>query len=306
MNLFDRKLKVVILTCVESYTITDLHMSFECEFSKDSKSLNSANVTIYNLSEATRHNIHDNYLAMEIHAGYDKNLVKIFTGRIIEVSNRKDRADWVTTINALDGGDSFFSTLYNKSWSTGAKIEDIVKDIVNTMGLPAEYGQSIITSTLFSGAAFSGKCKDVLDQVCKSYRLEWSIQRGVVVVTSKDFPPLSALSRIVILSADSGLIGNPIIAKEDDTSEGEKDKSVKPIGKVSFTSLLNPEIMPNRVIKFALTTPSNIVGQRIVDNKKGKSYKLTTDGMYIVSKAKYSGSNFENEFYVNGECDIYA
>jgi hypothetical protein len=315
--LFERAVKLVILTAVESYTIEDLHIDFTIETSRESKALNSANITVWNLSEATRKNIDENYLALEFHAGYAGKPVLIFSGRIIECKSERSGVDWKTTFQALDGGTEYFDKFYNKAWSAGTPIQSILADVVGTMGLPFEMLPTLIpiTYTLYSGAAYSGKCKDVLNEICNTHGLSWSIQRGVIEVTDKNFPPISALASVVILSADTGLIGYPVVAKEDDIEVNKEEKKkgilVKPIAKISFTSLLNPEIRPSRLVMFMLTAPTNVVGIRMKENKKGEKYKgqtynLTTAGLFIVDTAKYSGSNYESNFYVDGVCNVFS
>lgn len=310
--LFDRCVKLVVLTCVESYTIEKLDIDFSIDTSRESKALNSAEIVVWNLSEATRKNIDENFLSLEFYAGYGGVPKLIFTGRIIECKSERIGVDWKTTFQALDGGTNHFDKYYNKSWSTGTPIQTILADVVASMGLPFDMLPTLIplSQMLYTGVTYSGKSKDVLDEICKTHGLIWSIQRGVIEVTNKDFPPMSALASFVLLSADTGLIGYPTVAKEDNT-ENKKDKEAKPVAKISFTSLLNSEVRPGRVVKFMPTFPTNISGFRMVENKKGallkgQTYGLTTAGLFIVSRAKYNGSNYDQSFYVDGVCDIYG
>lgn len=286
--LFDRKIKIVVNTTLHKYTFVDLHMDISAEMDRDKKP-NKGTFVIYGLSEQTRKAISNDYRSVEIFVGYGSaEPSMVYLGSIINIYSEKIGTDWMTTIQALDGGEEYRNNIFNKSYAKGTPVITILTDVINSMGLEYE-DSSLASAVTLSGNSYSGLSKDVLSKICDDNGLEWSIQRGVIEVVKKDEQPISALANVVLLGPDTGMVGSPTVDED---------------GNVTVQSLMNPEIRPNRLIKLMPANPATFVGFKMVENKKGKAFNVTTEGILVVDVARYTGSNYGSSFQVEAECKL--
>jgi hypothetical protein len=213
---------------------------------------NKATVTIYNLSESNRKQLQTgaDLLAtpktawnwpLLIEAGYTGNRGQIFSGDVRFVSSRREGVDWVTTVEADDGGRDYSSARLNKAFGPGTTVASILNEAAKALGVGL--GNS---ATKFAGASFRGKIWNfkkgvvlngsvarILDKYVTSAGYSWSIQDGQLQVLG---PDETLLDVEIVLNSSSGLIGTP--------EKGEK-------GIVRATSLIRPEIRPGRRIALA-------------------------------------------------------
>ena len=197
-----------------------LHISFAVE-KGDKESNNTATVKFWNLAPATIAEIKRKNAVLELRAGYGANLPLILAGDISKATTEQENANMVTTIEVVDGlvavRDTYISISFTKK-TTGIKI---IESVVNSMGisyLMSEQARKILEQKVFTnGYSFVGAAKTVLQKVCGTCGLSWSIQNGVlqIVVTGSTIS-----TKGYVLSADSGLIGIP---KEITLSGTNKD-----------------------------------------------------------------------------------
>ena len=282
MLLFDRKIKIIYYTKTKVYTITDLFVNLDitCDEKPDP---NKGIITIYNLGESLRKAFNDFY-KIDVMVGYGNQLSSIYFADVLNIKHKKEEVNWITTIQALDGGKTYADAFFNKSYSKGASFALIITDLIKALGLPFEL--SVVPSAvLYANHTYSGLAKDILTTICKNNGWIWNIQHGVLHIFEKGKAPTSSMIKAVLLSADTGLVESPEI-----TEDG-----------VNFKSLMNPEIRPNRLVKLVPVNPGSFIGFKMVENRKGKAFNLASNGIFRAKKCRYSGNNMNGDFLVEAE-----
>jgi hypothetical protein len=191
-------------------------------------------------------------------------------------------ATWVTDIETGDGLKEFQNTYFDSSYGEGTNAKDIITDVTSAMGLPVvmDYeGEAILNS----GAVYSGKAKDILDDLSSEYRFRWSIQHGVIEVVDTDEPP-SNDTTAVLLAPDTGMVGRPTITKSG----------------LTVNTLMLATIKPTRLIQVDPASVSSELGSK-QESIKSK-IKASTGGLYIVDRIRYYGDNFGGSF----NCEIVS
>jgi hypothetical protein len=226
-----------------------LRVTFGIEKS-DNRDPNRATVEIFNLSETSRKvleigtelaekaraagAIYDWPLIIE--AGYVTTKSQVFSGEILRADSRIEGVDWITTIEAEDGGNKYRSTRISQSFGKGTPLSAVLNSLALALRVgignsAAHFALSPRGLVVFqNGVALNGQVSKLLDKYITSAGYTWSIQDGNLQVLG---PDETLLDSIVALSALTGLVGSP-------------DKSEKGIIKVR--SLLQPQIMPGRLV----------------------------------------------------------
>lgn len=126
-DFFDRQVRVE----VSDLSITDLRVKFNVE-----KSLvgypNLANIQIYNLKEASRNQIEEEGLEINLYAGYN-NIVLLFKGNIINVIHKKEKTEWISTIYAGDAFNDLNTATVNKTLAPGSTPTQIFNELVGSI-----------------------------------------------------------------------------------------------------------------------------------------------------------------------------
>ena len=103
---------------------------------------NTANITVLNLSENTRRKVFlDNYKFMyykgvRLRAGYGEEvetLPLIFKGNIQSAFSKRNKVDYETTINALDGGFAYVNATSNRQFAKGTTDKQALKDLIKDL-----------------------------------------------------------------------------------------------------------------------------------------------------------------------------
>lgn len=204
-----------------------LRTTFRIEKS-GSSTPNKVEVAIYNLSADSRSFIKKGHI-VQVSGGYGQAVKLLGQGEIALPNHAKEGADWVTRLEADDGGKALRTTL---SESFGPKTTEsaIIRAIAKKLGVKLGKLQGLSDSAVGRGRQLSGPAKHELDALCKSRGLRWSIQDGVLQVLPIG-EPLNG--EAVLLSPSTGLVGSPEL-----TAKG-----------VKVTSLLQGGINPGHLIK---------------------------------------------------------
>ena len=258
----------------EKIKIRNLRMSFQIE--KTTKSdPNRATFTVYNLNENSRAKLEEAAeLFLSIEAGYGDETKVIFSGDVDKIENKKTPTDWVTIVETGDGKKDLTETRLNKSYKKGTSVKTVIDDALSAFtnlknnGLPDGLIQS--AKELVTGGTFSGKSKDILDKLLGEQGLEFSVQDDEVVITEKD---KATNNDIYIINPNSGLINSP--AKTE-----EKNKEGKVVKGVTFTALLNPNLVPKQRVR---VESRNITGE------------------YTIIKINHVGDSQQGTFYTQVE-----
>jgi hypothetical protein len=179
---------------------------------------NSIDLTIYNLSAASRASFERPRVAVMIEAGYVGRLVKIASGEIVRSSSAIKDGEWETRIEARDGMTAY-GTVVSETLSPGSTEESAIRAIAKKLGLPVKSIQGLDGKNKWgNGRVLSGPARLQLDAICRTRNLRWSIQDGALVV----FPIGGHVGgEAVLLSPEHGLIGSP-----EKTEKGWKVRSL--------------------------------------------------------------------------------
>ena len=268
-----REAELTIGNLVTATVITGLRIQFM--ITKDLQGFpNLAEISIFNLNEDTRSKIQNEFENLVLKAGYKDNLKTIFTGDLRNVTKTRIGPDLITTIFAADGNKDFNEAFYNKSFNDGSKVTDIITDIVSefeevTKGVIE--GVNTAAQKVF-GATFSGNSSEVLDQLGDENEFDWSIQNGKVDIIARD----SYVDEQTVITSRTGMINSPTITE---------------IG-IDVKTLLNPSILPGRLIKVESSAPNFSLGNlnfREINKTLG-------EGVYKVIKIIHNGDTHSNNW----------
>lgn len=198
----------------------ELHIQFSVEKS-DVASPNTEKISIWNLNPAHKAALEEKDCIVTLNAGYRGNTPMVLTGTVTNVVTEDDGADQKTTIDVLDGRkelrDSYVTLGYLQS--TDSKL--ILQDAAGQMGLPITFSPGASFKPLES-YSYVGLAKNVLDKVCASNNLTWTIQNGVIQVT-KPNEPISTVAHLI--SPQTGLIGSPKKLTQSEKNSGSAEEN---------------------------------------------------------------------------------
>lgn len=287
-SLFDRALELQVgestipLYSKEKGTEV-LHASFTIERSK-SKEPNRATISIINLGSSNRKKLQDGALLVPrnpkgdvlvnkytwpiiIRGGYKENIRQLFSGDITFVKNTSNHLDWVTAVEAQDGGRQYTSKRINQSFKAGTTVSSVLNAVAAALDVGLGNSAQVFAdsaafrkkfTTFKKGVTIRGKCSEVLNKYVKSIGYTWSIQDGQLQILGLG---KALLDSEIIVTPDTGLIGTPEI--------GEK-------GIVTATVLLQGEIKPGRQVSIESST---------------------AEGKYRVQKVTHTGDTSANPWY---------
>lgn len=215
--------------------IKDLRIAFE--ITKSIRSYpNKAKIQLYNPNDDTVSLLTSGNPLILLNAGYVGNEGLIFRGRISNIFVNRIAEDRVVTVYAADGVKDWEKAIYNKTLSENVTLESTVNEILKTFNDTGDVTVGTLeglegSADKLRGQVLSGSSKDILDMLAEDYDFEWSIQDGEITITKID-EPLTTLEATIIKQS-TGMIGSPTITE---------------IGS-EVTSLMNPELLPNRAYK---------------------------------------------------------
>lgn len=238
---------------------TDLRITFDIEKSIEANP-NSGKISIFNLSEQSRALFEQKGATVILMAGYTIPEL-IFSGDVKKPLNNRSGPDWITEIEAGDGETAYQEARIDKSYTPGTSVRQIVTDLGKQLGTSVGEIKGVTAETFVQGFVASGPVRKYLDEMTEKQGLKWSIQDNALQILPKGD---STTEEAVVLSADSGLVGNP----------KKKDKGIE------FQCLLQPKLKPGRKV--------------IIISK-------TVNGTYTVQKVRHNGDTEGGEWYSNCE-----
>lgn len=220
-------------------TITGLRMSYS--IGRDlKKHPNACELSIYNLAEHTRHELQASGLMIDVLAGYDGDLRRIFQGDVLYVISQRDGADWVTKIQMHDGLRAYNYARITRTYPANTPYKVIVTDIASAMDLDMPLftpsAEALLQKQTPGSVSLSGPAANELTRFLAPHGMEWSIQEGeLVILRDKDVRSGDA----IVITEDDGMIGSP--------SYGNPDKKGRsPM--LTVKCLPYPEIAPGKLI----------------------------------------------------------
>jgi hypothetical protein len=249
---------------------SDLDIRFLVEKSGASTP-NKLKLSIFNLSKDSQQFIEKKGMAVIVEAGYGGEFGQIFTGSLELASHEKggnhgqkkgerlkDGPDWLTEIDGLDGAKAW-RTVMHESFAPGKTEAEVLRAIAKKMGLTLGTLKGLSDEPFRQGRQLSGAARFQLDALCRSRKLRWSMQDGVLQVLRLG---ASTGSEAVLLTPETGLVGSP-----ERTETG-----------LRLTSLLRPSINPGQLVKV-------------------KSQDI--DGLYVVECLKHEGDSAGQPWYTH-------
>lgn len=286
MQLFNRRYSLSVKnTDNEGSVITTLtqhRIAFEVE-QTGSKFVDKMKGTIYNPSQQTVQAFQQGAFVV-LEAGYDGALTYgiLFKGAVKKVEVTMKGPDLVLDFTALDMPPGHPSSRVDLAAAPGTGLMDILdiillkfdgvnvdaarrdlQEVAGTTRWGAGKQATSMSSKVFrKGLNLTGKPAELLNRLLRrtNPRIRWSIQDGGLVVAPGGVP-VKPNATAIVLGDRTGLIGSPSI--------GEK-------GRLTATSLLQPDLRPFRVV--------TMEGTRSVN------------GSYRAVKVKHKGDTHSNEW----------
>jgi hypothetical protein len=231
---------------------------------------NTAQISIWNLSQENRLKIKKEFDKVRLEAGHVEagNRGIIFEGNVRDVTHKREGPDIITTAECGDGDKGIRTGTIAKTFPKGAKPKEMIDELLKNMpdvdrgviqgldDLPA-YPRAV---TMF------GMASREMDKIGRTHKLYWSVQDGALEVIPGD----SFIDDVVVISQTSGMIGVPEIT----------DNGIK------VTCLLNPQIRIGRVVE---------VRSQTLEMNEG-------EGRFRVSALEFSGDTRANTY----ECTVHG
>ena len=182
-----------------------LHISFSIE-KCDTETANNGKIQIWNLSDENLKLLDLKDLIVELRAGYGNTLNLVTVGNVTAVTTTMDKADRMTELEVVDGRVSFRDTYATISYNGVTNSKVIYNYIADLMGVAVVYGEGMAFKDIPNGFSYVGKADAALRKVSDLNGHSWSIQNGVLIITTAN-KPISAGG--YLLSAETGLIDIP-------------------------------------------------------------------------------------------------
>lgn len=264
--------------------IDNLQIKFNVSRSADNKKKpSSATVDIYNLSKSTLNRLSTPFTTCTLKVGYeDQGLVTILTGNVKDLETTQAGTDRITRLQL---GEAYATLNHQKvraMVAPGQTVEDAIEYIRKFMpdiGRGAYLGPTL-RAPLPYGRPLTGSPRELLTKLCEEKGLEWRVDGNALFVTGVGSISDRDTGSAPLISKETGMIGVPYRSNPPATKL-PKDK--KSLPGVKFTALLNPSIVPGKLVKI------------ISDGIKGW-YRVND----IVSYGDYRGT----DWYVECFCSV--
>jgi len=275
----------------QAVAIEDLEVSFRVEKSDNSsKVLNSAEITIKNLSESTKALIEKDDSVVILEAGWqDDSFGLIFQGDITSYKHNKSGNNYDTIIECADGYVGIREAITHKVYPENTSVQAVLMDLIKgeaggteylsaqgvgrerpPIGLGLDIGEMSglgLFDTFSNGYSVAKPTKQAIDDICWAHRLKWSIQDGKVYITDLN-GDTQVKYTMPLISEATGLIESP---EEINEGKAKRKGDKTPSKGWRFRCTLNHEIIPEMFIK--------LVAQDV--NVVAKVKKVTHSGSYM-------------------------
>lgn len=294
-ELFRRSYRLTL----EDVAIENLDITFTVERTLK-KQPNNASIQIFNLDPDRRQRIEERGVArVVLEAGYevpdgtprgqyaDRSL--IFAGDLREVYSRQEGADMVTTVESGDGEKKHRSARVHQSFAPGTQIKTVIKECAKAMGVGlgnlSALGQvefPKVGAVFPCGTVLDGSAAEELDGLLRSAGLEYSIQNGVLQITTRR---KELAGEAVVLGPGTGLVGSASISS---------DLTMK------CQCLMIPDVFPGRKIK---VLSEELFSEILSIQSRGRDRRHLNGfaGFFRVNKAQYTGDFAGNDWHINIE-----
>ena len=205
---------ILTVESVDGSSIT-IQPPFTLEFDITRNTLSSANVAsfrIYNLNENSRNQIRKdqndslNLKKISFLCGYGKQLSVVLSGNIDIAWSERQGSNFITNIEAYDGGFAFANAIVNQQFSAQTTNKAIIKNLVKNLekygvqpGAIGEYAGAISR-----GNSYNGNTADILAELTNG---------GFFIDNSKAYAlgdNESLGGEVQVINSKTGLLGTPV------------------------------------------------------------------------------------------------
>ncbi len=251
----------------------------------DTETPNSAEIRVYNLSDATASRMQREFTRVVLQAGYQGNLGVIFDGNIRQFrKGRENGVDSYMEIIAADGDQAYNFAMVNTTLAAGSKPGDRVTACLTEFqakGVGAGSLPDLGGNPLPRAKVMYGPAKKYMRDEANGTGCSWSIQDGGLTMVKRDgYLPGEA----VVLTHETGLVGTA-----EQTNEG-----------IKVRCLINPRLKVNGRIKL-----NNASIQRAKTELKMAAKRppaMDRDGIYRIIKVEFNGDTRGQDWYADMVC----
>ena len=193
--------------------IEELRITFELHID-DQSSSSPSTVKIWNLAKASASHIAEPRQVVRVKAGYGDitNSAPIFDGEIRRTLHERTGVDRVTTIVLGRSDSATTGALVSISLVGPVRLRDLVRRIVDAMGLRIESVQAVPDEELEDGFFYTGSAKSALKDLLEPHKVTAYQVGGVMHFTHRDNEPERGT---FFLSHATGLIGTPSLTEDE-------------------------------------------------------------------------------------------
>lgn len=250
---FNRQAEIILGT--KSFLSDKFDVEFTVEFD-DTPDLNHAEVTIYNLSNATVNGIKSN-MPVIINAGYEGDVGSVFIGAIYDMKTNRSGVDRVTVVRAVDASGQRGKLRMNRSYKKGIWASQIIVDLCGLAGISIGALSLPKDVQYRNGKNVSGPILSVLKSIALDCEAKYHVSKGLAFFTSKN----KGQDIRFVFNSNTGLIGSPEqfveevevkkdVKKNAKRKKGEKSKKVmKEVRGYKVEALLNHRVQADSIIE---------------------------------------------------------
>ena len=193
--------------------VEELRITFDLQID-DQSSSSPSTVKIWNLAKASASHIAEPEQIVRVKAGYGdiRNAEPIFDGKIRRVLHERTGVDRVTTIVLGRSDSATTGALVSISLAGPVRLRDLVRRIVDAMGLRIESDQAVPDEELEEGFFYNGSAKSALKDLLEPHKVTAYQVGGVMHFTHRDNEPERGT---FFLSHATGLIGTPSLTEDE-------------------------------------------------------------------------------------------
>jgi len=268
----------------EGLDLGDLRIVFDIS-KGETETPNSAEIRVYNLSEATMSRMRREFTRVILQAGYRSNYGIIFDGNIRQtLQGRENGTDTYIEIIAADGDQAYNFAIVNTTLAAGSSPTDRVNVCQQSFAAKGAGGGHVPDmggTRLPRGKVMYGMARKYMRCEAESTGCSWSFQDGKMqMVKDAGYLPGEA----VVLTHETGLIGTP-----EQTNEG-----------ITVRSLINPKLRIGGRIKL----DNKSIQEAKTDLRDGAQQppKMDNDGFYRILKERLTGDTRGNDWYASMVC----
>jgi hypothetical protein len=257
--------------------IRGMEIKFKVERSLES-SPNTAEVSVYNLSDSSRAEFQRRPLHVSLDVGYAGSqsvarppLSRLLSGDLMFASTKRTGPDIITTFVIGDGERSYVDARVNLSFGSGTNLKTAIASVAGSMGLtmPSNAASAKEFLKQFSGGmSVRGPSRDAMSKLVAGSGFGWSTQDGQLqLLRDADTRP----GLVELISARTGLIDSPNFG-------APKKPGDPPV--LTFRALLRPQLIPGGRVKIE---------------------SAEINGVFRLSKVTHTGDFRDNDWY--SECE---